>query len=128
MITREITVDNDVGNYTAAVAAGESPAARSPPQHTRGSHRARRCRQRRFLYVYLLFVGWAVSLARPSAGEEKADGTAPEIGGVASGKPVFSFGTESPSTASAPASASSSASEDRALNPKHSINPQLGAV
>ncbi|EJK57979.1 hypothetical protein THAOC_21932 [Thalassiosira oceanica] len=61
--------------------------------------------------IFRLFVGWAVSLARPSTGEEKAEGTAPKIGGVASGKPVFSFGTESPSTASAPATASSPASE-----------------
>ena len=46
---------------------GESPAARSTPQHTRGSHRARRCRQRsETLPLCLSFVRWLGCFARSS--------------------------------------------------------------
>ncbi|EJK55229.1 hypothetical protein THAOC_25058, partial [Thalassiosira oceanica] len=92
-ITREITVDNGVGNYTAAVAArdqGVAGCSVSSSTHQRKPPRPPLPPETLLLW----FVGWAVSLARPSTGEEKAEGTAPKIGGVASGKPVLSFGTE----------------------------------
>ena len=64
--------------YTAAVAVGGPAIARRPPLHTRGGRRARRCRRRRFLCLYLLvaaalfcsadvaFGAYGIEIGRPA--------------------------------------------------------------